>query len=156
MPASDGKMYVTINTDASFKDGVGGYAYWITTNSKRYTGHGKIQSKLTNSTQAEVCAIGYAIAFLISNNIQLDVDCFVFNTDSMNARYNIENGKGQFGSRVKRGVKKLRKTYNASSYFKHVRAHTGKNDARSYVNEWCDSKAKKWTGANPQKRYRKC
>jgi len=28
--------------------------------------------------------------------------------------------------------------------FRHVKAHSGKNDARSFVNEWCDKEAKKW------------
>lgn len=27
--------------------------------------------------------------------------------------------------------------------FRHVKAHTGINDKRSYVNDWCDLEAKK-------------
>ena len=45
--------------------------------------------------------------------------------------------------------KRLRKMFNRSFTekgidieFRHVKAHTGKDDARSYVNDWCDKNAK--------------
>ena len=38
--------------------------------------------------------------------------------------------------------------------FRHVKAHSGINDSRSYVNEWCDAEAKKqmWSKVNSIKK----
>jgi hypothetical protein len=37
----------------------------------------------------------------------------------------------------------LNKQKNIFIEFRHVNAHSNVNDKRSYVNEWCDSEAKK-------------
>lgn len=43
-------------------------------------------------------------------------------------------------------MKKIRKDQAQNKFYelRHVKAHNGTKDARSYVNDWCDKEAGKW------------
>ncbi len=133
---------VTINTDASFhpKEKFGGFAYWIVYDGNRIKGAGAFKDKCCNSNDAEIKAIINALSTLLSKNI--DISKVIFNTDSKNAIKEL----------TKSGVKTdLKKAFDNLIYgrqtkidfeFRHVKAHSGIGDKRSFVNEWCDENAK--------------
>lgn len=143
------KRIITVNTDASFDHvtGAGGYGIWITITGKRIHYSGSFKEKLSTCDEAERAAIVNAMA-IIAIDIKGEFDILHFNTDSANAihhfkekhkkqkdKYNHAFGKYLKDIKQNLGIKKFR--------FKHVKAHGKSEDARGYVNNWCDAEAKK-------------
>jgi ribonuclease HI len=138
---------ITINTDASWHPEykVGGYAFWIVCDKFKITKSGKFKTNPKSSTEAEIMAIGNAIHALLSINEPLECSLLVINTDSKQAISRIKSGVCEYGKMVRSIHLKLLSKINArKNKFRHVKAHSGKDDSRSFVNEWCDTEAKKW------------
>lgn len=150
-------MLCTINTDASFhpKHKVGAYAFWSVSNSFKIQKAGYLQEFCIDSHDAEMkCIIN---AFYTVLNSGYKISKIIINTDSLNSIRVFENDKdaikrwGLF--KYKKHRKKFNEIRSKSSKalffgleieFRHVKAHSNKKDARSYVNEWCDSNAKRF------------
>lgn len=125
----DFSEYITVFTDASFchKTRSTGYAIWIKHGkegtTERIVGNSSIPK---NSTLAERLglnkAIEYVHRFIDHENKRLVIQC-----DSKVALYSI---KVPFADSLK------------SLKLKHVKAHQNGIDARSWVNEWCDTAAR--------------
>jgi ribonuclease HI len=147
-------MLVTINTDASFHPVLkyGAYAFWAVSNDFKITKSGVFKSKCINPDDAEArCIINSLKVILLAHN---GISKIIINTDSLNAIALIKNDK----EHIKRYIgqnqvmwKHIRKSFNdvmkhnknkAQIEFRHVKAHSGVKDKRSYVNEWCDQQAK--------------
>lgn len=144
-------MLVTINTDASFhKDSkAGGFAFWIVSNNFKIQKCGFFEEKCRNPTDAETKAIINAIYCVLKQ--EEGITRIIFNTDSLNSKHILTNDRDKiqrynlfFGKKLRRRFNKIIKEYNGNfeHEFRHVKAHSGKNDSRSYVNEWCDRHAK--------------
>lgn len=150
--------YLTINTDASYNDktGAAGFAYWIVADipnqerPSRFFGVGR--GRQADVNESELTAILRAVRRVKAERVWRYADRIVFNTDSMKAI--------ELLSRLKKRVplgshtpKRLRAVANAvwdivkewkkSVDFRHVRAHTDKDDKRSYVNRWCDVESRR-------------
>lgn len=148
-------MIITINTDASFSKARlrGAYAFWIVCNAGRIKKHGPIRSKVKNPTEAELKCIVNALHTLKEsgwlNSLRNHV---IINTDSKDSISLLENNKNEiamWGLMKKSNLHASAKFFsiketlgNTKIEFRHVKAHSGKDDARSYVNEWCDKMAK--------------
>jgi len=148
-------MLVTINTDASFHPQLkyGAYAFWAVSNNFKITKSGVFKSVCINSHDAETrCIINALSIVLLSHK---DITKIIVNTDSQNSIHILTNDKENIrrylGTNQKM-VKILRTEFNkvlsknlnkVKIEFRHVKAHSGINDKRSYVNEWCDAEAKK-------------
>lgn len=143
----NGKRYLTINTDASFcpQTKAGGYAFYIVCDNFRLTKSGAFKSKLEDPHDAELKCIINAL-YTLSVQMLPSVDIVIINTDSMNSIRNIE--KNPMAGIYKYAVdliSLIKKKSNATEVkLKHVRAHTGVGDSRSWVNDWCDRQAKQW------------
>jgi hypothetical protein len=82
----------------------------------------------------------------------------VINSDCLGAFEKVGLKKEGVGRKVAQILKKVRARMAYRGVilpeyeFRHVKAHTGKTDARSWVNDWCDQEAKKWmrTGLAPR------
>lgn len=151
-------MLVTINTDASFhpKLKYGAYAFWAICNDFKITKSGVFKSLCHNSDDAEAKCIINALQVVLSTNN--NISSIIFNTDSLNAVSIIEGRKKDLKCYRKwypsihvpirqkylSIVSAFQKKINApiKIEFRHVKAHSEIKDARSYVNEWCDSQAK--------------
>lgn len=151
------KIYLTMNTDASFcpYTKAGGWAFWIKSDRFTLKKSGGFKGDTISSTDAEMKAIANALHFIVSLEKIPTVDCIVINTDS---KWSIDRIKTQ----KKKGTTVLINQYlqqiklktNAKEIiFKHVKAHTGIDDARSWVNEWCDEQAKKHMRKLRQEKY---
>ena len=148
-------MLVTINTDASFHLNLkyGAYAFWAICNDFKITKSGVFRNKCRNPDDAEAKCIINALKVVLL--VHKGITKVIVNTDSLNAialiTDNREHVKKYIGNNQKMW-KYLRTAYNVILHdyktnvqveFRHVKAHSGINDKRSYVNEWCDSEAKR-------------
>lgn len=144
-------MLVTINTDASFhhKYNVGAFAFWAVSDEFKITKAGYFRDECRNPTECESKAIINAVKVVLSSN--KNITKIIFNTDSLNSKSIFENNRSNinryglhFGKNLRKRFKKIVNSYhrNIQVEFRHVKAHSGVNDARSYVNEWCDKNAK--------------
>lgn len=139
---------ITINTDASFHHGfkVSGYAYYIKSDLFTFTGGGNFNKmKPKNSEEAEIMAIGNALHRLLKmENLPLS-KWLVVNSDSMFGMNKIRKASTPLGVMVSDMFIELGKRLHCKhSELRHVKSHSGVNDARSWVNEFCDKEAKKY------------
>lgn len=141
------KRYLTINTDASFHPikKTSGYAFYIKTDDftiKSSGGFRKQEPK--NIAEAEIMCIGNAVHHALNLAKLPKVDFIIINTDCMAAINAIKKGNDGLGGKVKDMIAALALRCGGAKYkVKHVRAHTNKDDSRSWVNNWCDKHAKK-------------
>ncbi len=146
-------MIVTINTDASynFHNQKGGYAFYIVCNNGKILKSGKIKNP-DKSLDCEMKAIANALYMFKGSDLNKGVTKIIINTDCKPAILHIkEKSKFDIGRYIHRKIKAIKKQNGNFGMvkdfceFRHVKAHTGKNDARSWVNDWCDREAKKHT-----------
>jgi ribonuclease HI len=146
-------MLVTINTDASFHLSLkyGAYAFWAICNDWKITKSGVFRKKCLTPDDAEAKCILNALHVVLKAH--KGISKIIINTDSLNAiayltndtahvrRYKLSTSQRVRFSKM---FIDLRRTYQKVPIeFRHVKAHTGINDRRSYVNEWCDLEAKR-------------
>lgn len=138
-------MNITINTDASWhpQDKVGGYAFWIVCDLFIIKKSGRFKTKPRCSTTAELMCIGNAFATLLAQKELPQCRFLVINTDSKNGIHQIKYQTTKTGKEVFKLWNRLKSRLQPyKSEFRHVKAHSGKKDGRSFVNEWCDEQAK--------------
>ncbi|HNU14053.1 MAG TPA: hypothetical protein PKI55_06290 [Chitinophagaceae bacterium] len=154
--------FVTVNTDAgfSYKYRIGTYAYWIKGTGKHLHGSGVFKEQYKGPIRkgpydAEMKAIINALA-VIKKTGHPPIIGFIFNRDNINAKSG-KNGD-PLQKHLYREIKWFRKdaerrlgiknfmllTSKQKIYadFRHVKAHNGTSDKRSYVNDWCDRQCK--------------
>lgn len=166
--------FVTVNTDAgfSYKYRIRTYAYWIKGTGRHLHGSGVFKEKhkgVLNEGpyQSEMKAIINAVA-AIKKTKHPPIIGFIFNRDNVRCK---SKRKGDPLQRllykelnwfredaIKRmGTKFFIATKKQKAYaqFRHVKAHNGTADKRSYVNDWCDKQCKlqfeKWYNDNINK-----
>lgn len=138
---------ITINTDASFNHqyNIGGYAFYIICDHFKIQKSGKLKGYVKGSKEAEMMCIGNAFAMLLCHLELPKCKIIVLNSDCIPAMHEIKLGKTELGKAVKKIINQV-KSKACAGYvkYKHVKAHSGVQDGRSWVNEWCDQEAYKW------------
>jgi ribonuclease HI len=147
-------MLITINTDASWRDKFAGYAFWIVCDAGKIQKAGKIKILVDNSGEAEMMCIANALHTLKHSRFS-EITKVIINTDSQHCIDRLSPG-GKFTGKtteeclftmmeicLKLG-KSIRDIHSVFE-FRHVKAHSGKKDNRSFVNEWCDREAKRYS-----------
>ena len=142
----------TINTDASRdpETGISGWACWIKSSDFLIKESGQMDGSTPTSSVAEAHALSEALELV---DLLIDTQPYIdylrskkkvllhINTDSMwvirGLLREIENSKYQ---PVLEHLDELTEQYKISP--KHVKAHSGLGDARSWVNDWCDKQAR--------------
>ena len=135
---------ITINTDASFSydKQCGGYAFYIICDLF------KVVPK--NSIDAEMMCMANAIYTLLAQKELPQTKLIVINSDCLNSFPKIKRkSDSDAGRKVAILLRDLRRRMAHNETlpkfeFRHVKGHSSKQDARSFVNRWCDSEAKKW------------
>jgi ribonuclease HI len=158
---------MTVFSDASFSSGKAGWAAWAKFRGEKFTMSSGITFPVKTISDAETIALCSAILRCIEKFDLLDT-IVVAQSDSTDALGALRWAEFISGNtrliRVAKSsdvhpslpkkVEGVRRAFaerafaeirerNLTIYLKHVRAHTGKDDARSWVNEWCDKEAKK-------------
>lgn len=151
-------MLVTVNTDASYRSGAAGYAFWIVCDAGKLQKAGEIKNKVAGINDAELMCIANAIHTLKHSKFK-GIEKVIINTDSQTS-IDFLSGKSRpkYSSPISNIVdetyfnmlevclkygKSIRQVKQVFE-FRHVKAHSGKKDSRSYVNDWCDKEAKKY------------
>lgn len=138
---------ITINTDASFCPITksGGWAFYIVCDSFKIKKSGNFKALCTDSLDAELRCIGNAITELLSLKEFPKLSYLYCNTDCKNAIRIINTRETELGEIIKANWDSLASALGVNTKkFRHVKAHSSVNDARSFVNEWCDKEAKKF------------
>lgn len=137
-----GKKYLTINTDASLKDGIASCAIWIKGDSYTKKHTSIMKGSFVDSNAAELAAITNGL-FLASRDKIDDVDRIVINTDSSAAIRILSNGTDK--DKYKVFYDKFYEIFEEVGIevkFKKVKGHTRGKDSRHWVNNWCDRNAR--------------
>lgn len=139
------KGYCTLNSDASVKNGVGGYAVWITTDESRIKHYGRFKNPVNDPNEAEMMAVMNGLQMILNRNLKVDV--LVVNTDNQFCR-SVINGKGNFVTSNRELAALSEKLLEMCRkfplfYAKRIRGHTNLTTARHHVNRWCDEYARK-------------
>lgn len=154
-------MLVTINTDACFhtKLKYGGYAFWAVSDDFKITKSGVFRKKCQTSDDAESKCIINALTVILKAH--KGITKIIVNTDSLNAiAYLTKDTKhisryGLSGSKMRQFQQCLTMLPigKIKIEYRHVKAHSNVDDSRSFVNEWCDTNAKKmmWAKINNSK-----
>ena len=143
---------ITINTDASFSydKQCGGYAFYIICDLFKIQKGGKFKVIPKNSIDAEMMCMANAIYTLLAQKELPQTKLIVINSDCLNSFPKIKRkSDSDAGRKVAILLRDLRRKMAHNETlpkfeFRHVKGHTSKQDARSFVNRWCDSEAKKW------------
>lgn len=142
---------ITINTDASYSHQykIGGYAFYIVCDLFKIQKAGIFKNDPKSSIKAEMMCIANAIHTLTAQKELPIADLIVINSDCLNS-FSImcKKSKCSIGRTVAIKIKHLRNALSNRGVmpkyeFRHVKAHNGTPDARSWVNDWCDKEAKK-------------
>lgn len=144
-------MLVTINTDASFhpKLKYGAYAFWAVCNDFKITKSGVFRRLCQTPDDAEAKCIINALTVIIKAH--KGISKIIINTDSLNAiayltkdvSHIIKYGLSHSKMRQFQQCLLMLPIGNIKIEYRHVKAHSGIDDKRSYVNEWCDAEAKR-------------
>lgn len=141
---------ITINTDASYcpKTGAAGYAFWIVCDLFTIKKSGMFKTTAKDPTDAESKCIANAIATLLAQKELPTVKWIIVNTDSLHSMERIQSKNTRktsgFYNQIYAQWQTLKKRMKSEkAEFRHVKAHSGVKDKRSYVNEWCDENAKR-------------
>lgn len=138
---------VTINTDAGFYpiEKIGSFAYWIKGDNLFLSGSGVFKNLCKNPTEAETKALINAVSVLIQSGYT-DITKVIFNRDNIYAKSSKNGNELEKMLYEKLRVLRQKCKYTGSEPFyeyRHVRAHTNKKNARSWVNDWCDKECKR-------------
>lgn len=143
---STGK-FATVITDASYcpNTRAAGYACWVVCDGERHKGAGPVPFRPKSSNEAEIHAL-YEGVRLCRQKFQ--AGSILIQSDCLGALQRF----GLSGNAKKSRYISIRDSAMANRFIgetflvmcKHVKGHTSKGDARSYVNRWCDSEARKF------------
>lgn len=144
-------MVVTVNTDASYCpiQKVGGYAFWIKCDLGTIAKSGAIKTP-ENAQDCEIKAVANAVYVLENSTFNNgNIALVVINSDCKKM-FPLIGKKSQHaaGRSIANAISRIRKkNKNITSAKKiyslrHVKAHNGTADKRSWVNDWCDRQAK--------------
>lgn len=144
---------ITVNTDASFspQHKVGGYAFYIVCDLFKIQKGGMFKKQPKTAMEAEMMCMANALYTLLSQKELPTTKWIIINSDCL---FSFERIKRKSQDAIgKQVAEMLRNVRLKTSYrdvimpkfeFRHVKAHNGTPDARSFVNDWCDKEAKKW------------
>lgn len=136
--------FCTVITDASHcpATNAGGWACWITASQRqgkhtygepvRFKRYGAFKDLVESAHEAEIKAILNGCTLAVNN---FAPECIHVVSDCISAMDYLQK-KPQWKAKLAAIVGPAQVT------FKHVKAHTKVQDPRSFVNRWCDEKAK--------------
>lgn len=144
-------MNVTLITDASWcpSERVSGYGYWVACARGKLGGGGRCATtSVETSTVAEMMAVCNALFECYKAGYIVKQDLILIQTDCVAAIKAFEGTRFTNLNPQERMVVKylheLQKALELSITFRHVKAHTQVQDARSVTNRMCDKVAKKF------------
>lgn len=131
---------LTVFSDASFdRSGAAGYAFFVRDEETIIKRAFTLRWKAGRSTEVELFAMCHAILHAIDNLSHQPGDVIVAQSDCTHVLHCFKSQTTNEALSVLGAVG----VAGLSLRFKHVKAHTGTEDRRSYVNRWCDIQARR-------------
>lgn len=129
-------FWSTLYCDASFsKEHGGAWSIWLRSEKGRIVRSGKCPPEIYNSLLAEFFAAYQGVAIARSewetDGVQINSDCLAV-VDGLGSGYRWSSNKDV--RKIQDKILRLGATLRT----KHVKAHTGLSDTRSYLNRKCD------------------
>lgn len=148
-----------IHTDASFDQvtGIGGYAFHIQYKNKLYTKSGAFKLQLSGPSEAELCCIGNAFAYVLRLYQEGIIDRqeveHIFIKSDFKYVYQL-----MFKRRKQEPFKTIWNMYweLGGVTIHHVKAHTDKATPTALINAWCDEQAKSEMWKKVSNEKKKC
>lgn len=137
MSSSNLTLRATVNTDASFcpHTKAAGWAAWISIDGGiKIKKSGMFKERPRTSTEAELWAIFNGVWLAA----QAGVTSLLVQSDCKTALAHV----GRDTMQTRQLHKSLPRVVSITT--KHVKAHRDTDTARTWVNDWCDTEAKKW------------
>lgn len=143
-------MLVTILTDASRcpDTGASGYGYWIASGRGKRPG-GNAMGVTPCITTAEMMAIANALTVAVKAGLVQDGDDVLIQSDSTAATDTLQGrhsrhvcGTTEKMIEIKEYVRRFARDHHLNLEYRHVKAHTGRPEARFRANHHCDARAK--------------
>lgn len=141
------KSVCTINTDAGYypREKIGSFAYWIKADGLHLKDSGILKGVVKNPLEAEMKAIINAL-FILDRSNYTGIAKLIINRDNISAKSS-KSSQNELERKLALQISTLRKKCGYRGLkpffeFRHVKAHSGKGDPRSWVNEWCDEQCK--------------
>jgi ribonuclease HI len=134
----------TLLVDASWcpNTGVAGYGYWIASDRGKLGGGAALQGILSSSNLAEMQAICNVIHIAKSKGLILPQEEVLVQTDCIAAILGLRNARPLNADEEQTRAKFAELTEDHLVVFRHVKAHTGRWEARFSANRKCDKRAK--------------
>jgi len=134
-------MNVTVYTDASFAENGAGVAYWCRSDLGRLVGGKYVPAVLSSVQEAEALAVLYALRAVRAS--WPGCHRYIFNVDNSSVIGALRRAR-PLSTEMGRKIVSTCHMYLGRQIFsvKHVKAHTGGHDVRSYLNEQCDRLSK--------------
>lgn len=139
-------MLVTINTDASHNSDhkIGTFSFWMVSNAGRLFGAGELKGRVDHSTDAEFRSALNALHFLFDKSGWKGITKIIINTDSQSVVEMINGSKTHAWAKdLKKHFNQLKAKHKVIIEARKVKAHSGIEEKRKWVNNWCDKQAKK-------------
>lgn len=142
-------MKVTILSDASYcpENKVAGYGFWIASQRGKLGGGGVIVDDVEDTNAAEMMAICNAIWHGYSNRLIEKGDELLIQTDSLAAIDRLDSRRVVTMTNQQEAIvqyfQKTVRRMELNVTLRHVKAHTGRQEARYTANRMCDIRARK-------------
>ncbi|KVR21703.1 hypothetical protein WK13_34765 [Burkholderia ubonensis] len=141
-------MLVTLLTDASLchETKAAGWGYYAISERTRAYGGGPLNTNPAQSTEAEMQAIVNGLHCAVKRGVAEAGDSLIIQTDSVESIRAFTRSRQPVGNE-RAAVEKFHvmlATYKFDVEFRHVKAHSGVKDKRSFVNSACDRTAKRF------------
>lgn len=143
-------MTVTINTDAGFQHvhKIGAFAFWIVSTQGKIMQCGPLK-EVKDTCEAEMKAIGNAFYALLKSSFT-NVKTVYVNSDSQGALKHLfghVHKEKPLTIQIRLIIEEVRAKYklgNPKTWIiaTHVKAHSGKESPRKWVNDWCDKQCR--------------
>lgn len=138
-------MLVTINTDASYNSHykIGTFSFWIVSDAGRICKRGNLKGDVITSQEAEFKAVLNALHFLLEKSGWKYINRIIINCDCQPVVDMINGSETQkWAKSYKSHFNSIKKKFKISIEARKVKAHSGIDQSRNWVNDWCDEQAK--------------
>ncbi len=145
-------MLVSVFADASFcpNTHAGGWGAWVKSERGTSVSGAAFASQLVSATEAELCAAVNGVHHALTKGIAVTGDVILVTSDCMAVvRWIVPvvmHGRDPGSETQIQAASQLRgwaKRYGLRFVSKHVPGHAGPGTPRTWVNEWCDKRARR-------------
>lgn len=137
--------FLTVFSDASFHEsGAAGYAFYVRDDTTIIKEGFPVPWIANSSTEIEMFAMCHAILHALDYLPHEPGDVVVAQTDCEHVirGFDLNCKTSEYEANMRDSVLSALRRSDIRLRWKHVKAHTGAKDVRSYVNQFCDTHAK--------------